>query len=54
MKFLPKIRRGGGSGGSNEGRGSRGRGIKVLGGLGNDKIDYGGVPELQMSKIREK
>ena len=31
-----------------------GRGMKVVGGLGNDKIDYRGVSELQMSKIWEK
>ena len=35
-------------------RGWGARGMKVVGGIGNHQIDYGGVPELQMSKIREK
>ena len=42
---------GGGRGGVKKGR----VGMKVAGGMsGNDKIDYGGVSELQMSNIREK
>ena len=42
--------------GGEGGGGKKGRvGMKVAGGRSrNDKIDYGGVPELQMSKIREK
>ena len=42
-----------GGGGLKEGRGSRGRDMKVVGGQGMTKIDYRGVSDLQISKIRE-